>query len=586
MKLNVMALAKGFIVTVLLAGTILPPASAARRDKTTTSASESVADSSTLAGQRSDYEAGKALETFIRIYQEVNRHYVDTTDPAGMIKNAANAMLRRLDPYTEYLSEDRMDDFQTMTTGKYAGVGALIQQSGDWVMVSKPYEGSPSDLAGLKAGDRILEIDGISTKGQTVSQVSDRLRGRAGTTVSVTIRPIQDTNSVKSINITRDRITVPAVPYYGWLNDSTGYIRLESFTENCAADVRKALNELQSTGRLQGLVFDLRDNTGGILGEAVKIAGFFLPRGTEVVSIRGRNDRNNHTYRTFAEPIAPQVPLAVLINSSSASASEIVAGALQDLDRAVIIGQRSFGKGLVQSTRPVGEKEIIKLTTAKYYTPSGRCIQAVDYSHRNEDGSVGNIPDSLMNSFRTSNSRTVYDGGGIMPDIDIPNEYLSKFTAILIAKGYIDEFANIYAAGQYGSVAWEDRFYDYTISDETYARFREFLVDKPLDFESGTERKLKELRQMAEREKYEERITEQLNAIADKLRDDREAELDNFSDEIRRELAAEIIGRWFYNAGQIKYLLRTDPVAHRAAEILADPSEYTRILTLQDTEKK
>nr|MDE5944840.1 peptidase [Rikenella sp.] len=325
---------------------------------------------------------------------------------------------------------------------------------------------------------------------------------------------------------------------------------------------------------LRGLVLDLRGNTGGILGEAVKIVGLFVPRNTVVVTTRGRLAAMNTVYRTVGEPVAPQVPMAVLIDSGSASASEIVAGALQDLDRAVIVGQRSFGKGLVQSTRPVGERGYVKLTTAKYYTPSGRCIQALDYTHRNEDGSVGTVPDSLIASFATAGGRVVYGGGGIRPDVETDAEYLSKFTASLLASGFVDDFANRYAVTHEAERG-------FSVDDSTYAAFCNWMAGRRIAFESGTERLLGQLRRTAEREKYAERIEGELAAIAEKIRDDQAAELQTFAAEIRPLLTDAITTRWYYDAGRIEQMLRRDRKVLRAAEVLSDRGEYTRLLTIQ-----
>lgn len=550
------------------------------------------ADSVVLASQRRDLEIGRSMETFFNIFREVNLYYVDSTSPAGMIKEAGNAMLDGLDPYTEYLPADEMADFETMTTGKYAGLGALIRKSSDgrWIEVAEPYRGTPSDKAGLRAGDRILSVDGVDMAGREVAFASDRMRGKAGTVATLVIAPITDTASTRTVTIRRERISVPAVPYYGWIKtrgsagilDSVGYIRLNSFTEGCAGEVKRALAALQQGhAPLKGLVLDLRDNTGGILGEAVKIVGLFTPRNTTVVTTRGRVPEMNATYRTVGEPVAQGVPLAVLINSASASASEIVAGSLQDLDRAVVVGQRSFGKGLVQSTRPVGENGYVKLTTAKYYTPSGRCIQAMDYSHRNEDGSVGHVPDSLVRAFRTAGGRAVYDGGGIVPDVRLAAEYLGKFTASLIGMGYVDDFANRYAV-EHGAVPAGD----FEVDSAAYAAFCAFMADKPITFESATARLLEQLRRTAEREKYAERITGEMEAIAEKIKDDTAGELCAFGGEVREVLGDAITTRWHYDAGRIERLLLRDKVARRAAGLLLDKGEYTRIVTTQDTEKK
>ena len=576
-------------ISLLLTGigcAMISAAQAAPKKQPTTL--QNTADSAAVAAQRCDLEIGRSMETFFNIFREVNLYYVDTTSPKKIVKIAADAMLEGLDPYTEYLPAEEMADFETMTTGKYAGLGALIRKSSDgrWVEIAEPYRGTPSDRAGLKAGDRILSVDGVDMAGREVAFASDRMRGKAGTVATLVIAPIADTTQTRTVRVKRERIAIPAVPYYGWVSDSVGrdsvgYIRLNSFTEKCADEVRTALNALQQQGgeAMRGLVLDLRGNTGGILGEAVKIVGFFVPRNTVVVTTRGRMPQMNSTYRTVGEPIAPTVPLVVLIDRSSASASEIVAGALQDLDRAVVIGQRSFGKGLVQSTRPVGENGYVKLTSAKYYTPSGRCIQALDYSHRNEDGSVGAVPDSLIASFRTAGGRMVYDGGGIMPDVRISPEYLGKFTAILMGLGYVDDFANRYAANH----APES---DFAVDDTTYAAVCDCMADKPIAFESGTERLLKQLRRMAEREKYADRIASQLDTVAAKIREDKRTELQVFGPEIREVLGDAVATRWFYDAGRIARQLRRDNVVRRAAEVLLDRSEYTRIVTMQNTDKK
>lgn len=561
----------------VVSSTAVPASAAARRG--------TAADSGAVSAQRRDLEVGRSMETFFNIFREVNLYYVDTTAPAELVRTAADAMLEELDPYTEYLPAEEMADFETMTTGKYAGLGALIRKSSDgrWIEVAEPYRGTPSDRAGLRAGDRILSVDGVDMAGREVAFASDRMRGKAGTVAELVIRPVADTTVVRTVKIRRERIAVPAVPYYGVLdgagsgadNGAVGYIRLNNFTENCAAEVRSALVALQGEGDgLRGLVLDLRGNTGGILGEAVKIVGLFVPRNTVVVTTRGRLAAMNTVYRTVGEPVAPRVPMAVLIDSGSASASEIVAGALQDLDRAVIVGQRSFGKGLVQSTRPVGERGYVKLTTAKYYTPSGRCIQALDYTHRNEDGSVGTVPDSLIASFETAGGRVVYDGGGIRPDVETDAEYLSKFTASLLASGFVDDFANRYAVTHPAQRG-------FSVDDSTYAAFCDWMAGRRIAFESGTERLLRQLRRTAEREKYAERIEGELAAIAEKIRDDQAAELQTFAAEIRPVLTDAITTRWYYDAGRIEQMLRRDRTVFRAAEVLSDRGAYTRLLTVQ-----
>lgn len=529
--------------------------------------------------QHAELDIAKSMEVMTSVFREVNLFYVDSVKPDKMVSDAMNGMLTQLDPYTEYIPEKNMSEFDFATTGKYAGIGALIRQRGDWVEISEPYEGTPAARLGLKAGDRLIEIDGQSLHSIGSSKVSSMLKGEADTKFTLKYRPIADTTTTKTIEVTRQRISVPGVPYFGMVSDSIGYILLNNFTMGCAKEVRDAFEKLRATGKLRGLILDLRSNGGGIVGEAIDIVGMFVPRGTRALNIRGKILEMNSTYTTRIAPIDTKLPLAVLINSASASASEIVAGALQDLDRAVIIGQRSFGKGLVQSTRPMPSNGLLKVTTAKYYTPTGRCIQALDYTHRREDGSVGHIPDTLIKTFTTINGRKVYDGGGIMPDEKLEPEYMSKFAAIMMAYGFIDDFANLYAA--HNSPAQKG----FKVDDKLYAKFVKFMEDKTIEYESMSERKLKELREAAVREKYDERITAELDAIADKIKDDKMVELSQFKSEIKELLTSSILTRLYYARAAIEESLTDDKAVKRAVEILDNTAQYDEILTTQDTQK-
>lgn len=527
-----------------------------------------------------DYLLGKSMEILLNVFKATNTYYVDSVSAEKMVIDATDAMLSKLDPYTVYMPSSDMEEFEAMTTGKYGGVGSLIRQRGEWVEIAEPFRNTPSDRAGLKAGDRILSINETDLRGASADKVSALLKGEPGTTFKLKISPIKDTTAVVELTLKREQILQPSVPYYGFVTPGVGYFRLDSFTEDCSQEVRTAVEALKKTGSLTSLIIDLRGNGGGVVGEAVKMASLFVPKGSEIVSLKGKIKEFNATYTTKTEPIEEKLPLVVLMNSSSASAAEILAGAFQDLDRAVIIGQRSFGKGLVQSTKDVGYDSYLKVTTAKYYTPSGRCIQALDYAHRKDDGSVRQIPDSLIQEHKTSAGRKVYSGGGIQPDIKTEHEYYGKFTAILIGYGFTDDFANLYAAKN--TTQDIDKF---VVTDEIYDEFVKFMSDKTIEYESATMIKLKELKLWAEREKYDDRLKDEFAAIERKITDDKMAELRTFAGELKEVLGESIINRWHYIAGSIEYSLRYDKDLKRAIEVLTNSEEYNKIVTTQDTEK-
>ncbi len=529
--------------------------------------------------QSRELEAAQGMEVMLSIYSNANLFYVDTVNPTKLVNDAMFGMLSKLDPYTEYIPKDGLSDFEFATTGKYGGVGALIRQRGEWVEISEPYFGTPSDLAGLKAGDRLLEIDGVSLEDLGSAKVSSMLKGDPNTTFTLKYRPIKDTTTTVTVDITRQKIVIPGVPYYGIVGDSIGYIRFDNFTAGGAQEVKSAYQSLIKGGKLKGLILDLRSNGGGIVGEAIDIIGMFTPKGEEVLEMRGKVKEMNSTYKTRYAPLDLEIPMVVLMSRVSASASEIVAGAFQDLDRAVIIGNRSFGKGLVQSTRDVPDGGILKMTTAKYYTPSGRCIQALDYTHRRDDGSVGHIPDTLIQEFTTKNGRKVFDGGGIMPDIKLEDVYLSKFAAIVLAYGFIDDFANIYAA--HNSIAKED----FELTDKIYKEFCDFMEDKTIEYESLSSVKLGELRDAAKREKYDERIIEELDAIAAKIKDDKATELEASKEDIKELLSSAILTRMHYESASIEHSLTIDPAVKEAIAVLEDEAKYNEILTSKDTSK-
>lgn len=534
----------------------------------------------TIAATNPDFALGRNIQILFNMFRELSLLYVDEVDPEKLMLNAADGMTRELDPYTELIPEKEMADFEIMTTGKYGGMGAIIQKKGDYVMVAQPYKGSPADKAGLQIGDIILAVDDKDVKGLEIQEVSSMLKGTPGTELSLKVRKLL-TDQEQELTIKRERIVLSALPYWGIIADSIGYISHKEFTEDCSADLRNAFISMKKEG-IKGLIIDLRGNGGGILQEAVKILSMFVPKGTEVVSMRGRMKELDATFTTQSEPIDTEIPVVVLINGSSASAAEIVAGAFQDLDRGVLVGQRSFGKGLVQNTRPVGFNSFLKLTTAKYYTPSGRCIQVLDYSHRAEDGSVGAVPDSLIREYTTEGGRKVYDGGGIMPDIRMPENYYSRFTNMLFAKGYIEDFANLYFKKHREPIDVDT----FEVTDADYNEFVAFMADKPIDSESDTKQTLDQLRQKAERDKYLDRIEEELNTIEEKIQDDKQTDLEAFKDELKMLLSNEIVMRYHYIGGVVRNNAHHDPEVLKAIEVLRDTTNYHRILTSQDTERK
>lgn len=531
--------------------------------------------------ENSDFRLGRNMEILMNLFRDVNLFYVDSVSPDKLLEDAATGMTGKLDPYTEYIPEEDMADFEILTTGKYGGIGALIRKKGDWVVIAQPYKGFPADRAGLKIGDKIVEIEGQDARGFDPARVSSLLKGDPGTTVRLKVERFA-TGKVEPVSIRRERIVISGVPYHGFVADSIGYIQHSDFTEDCSTDLRKALMELKASGRLKGLILDLRGNEGGILQEAVKILSLFVPKGTEVVSMRGKFKQMDATFKTEGEPVDTELPIVVLTDRGSASAAEIVSGSLQDLDRAVLLGQRTFGKGLVQSTRPLGYNSYLKVTTAKYYIPTGRCIQAIDYAHRNEDGSVGYIPDSLIREFRTKAGRKVYDGGGIMPDVRMEPNYVSRFAMILYGKGYIEDFVDDYMK-RHPEPVDVDRF---ALTDADYADFTAFMKDKDVEFQSESKRALARLREKAKQERYLDRIESQLDEIEKGLKDDKESNLKLYRKELSRIIEDEIILRSHYAQGVTRHKLLSDEEVKAAVELLGDKDRYRTILASQDTARK
>ncbi|MDP4221892.1 MAG: S41 family peptidase [Bacteroidota bacterium] len=517
-----------------------------------------------------DFRIAKNLDIFFSLFRELNTFYVDEINPDKMVKTGIDDMLKTLDPYTVFYPESEGDEVTFMTTGKYGGIGSLIRDAGDYVVISLVYKGFPADLAGIRPGDLLKKVDGVSLKGLATDQVSEKLKGNPGTPISLTI----ERNGVEQeFDLKRERIAVPPVPYYGMLDSKTGYIRFTTFTQDCSDDVRNALVALK-THNPQQIVLDLRGNPGGLLTEAVNIVNLFVDPGNEIVSTKGKVKNFDEEFKTERQPVDDKIPLAVIINRSSASASEIVAGAIQDLDRGIIVGQRSYGKGLVQITRPLSYNTQLKVTTAKYYIPSGRCIQARDFTHPNEDGSVGIIPDSLISEFHTRNGRIVKDGGGITPDVEVTPESLSQITTELFLRNYIFDYATKYY-WSHPEIKSADQF---KFTDQDFSDFRDFLLKRKFSYQTVTEASLEELISNAKKEKYYDVHKDLFQQLEKDLNHTLEQDLTAFKSEITSLLEDEIVGRFFYEDGYIAHTIKTDDQVLKAVQILNSKEKYNSIL--------
>lgn len=520
-------------------------------------------------------EVSRNLDIFNSLYKVLQTTYVDTIDAEKSIGTAIDAMLSELDPYTEYIPEKDQETFMTISTGEYGGIGSFIMERDGNVYVSEPQAESPAMKAGLRPGDLFVKIDGDTVLGWKSDKVSSKLKGPAGTKVNVTVKRPYVTDSIIDIEITRAKIKVHPVPYYGVTRDNIGYIFLSTFNEKSADEVRDALVELKKDPRVKSIILDLRNNGGGILEGAVKVAGLFVPKGTEIVRTRGKGLLNEKIYKTTSNPVDTDIPLALLINAGSASSAEIVAGALQDIDRAVIVGNTSFGKGLVQSSRPLPYNGLLKVTVAKYYIPSGRLIQAIDYSNRKPDGSVARIPDSLTKEFKTLHGRTVRDGGGITPDIKVEYPDATRITYNIVRDNWAFDYATRYAA-THDTIPTPDKF---VVTDEIYNDFKNFIDPKKFSHDKVCETMLTELEKTAKTEGYmNDTAKAQFEVLRGLLKHDLDKDLNTNRKEISDFIASEIVGRYYNQRGQIIESLRGDIAIDSAARVLNDPVRYRKTL--------
>ena len=532
-----------------------------------------------MASQNSDsrsFRIAKNLDIFNAIVKELELFYVDTINPDKSIKQGIDAMLYALDPYTEYFPEEQNSELEQMLRNSYGGIGSIITWNDKLKrsMISEPYEGMPAATVGLKAGDILLEIDGQDLMGKDNQQVSEMLRGQVGTGFKLKVqRP--GVEQPLEFDIVRRSIQLPTIPYYAKMDDGIGYINLSTFSGNPSKEFKQAFLDLKKQG-ITSLVIDLRSNGGGLLDEAVEIANFFVPRGKTLVTTKGKIKQAEETYKTLREPLDLEIPLAILVNSGTASSSEILAGSLQDLDRAVVIGNRTFGKGLVQTTRNLPYGGTIKLTTSKYYIPSGRCVQSIDYKHRNEDGSVGRIPDSLTTIFHTAAGREVRDGGGITPDIKVEPEKLPNILFYLINDNVIFDYATDYCTLHTTAPSIDE----FQVTDTDYEAFKEMVRRRDFKYDQQTAKLLKNLKEMAKFEGYLEDASEEIAALEKKLKHNLDRDLDHFKSQIKEMIALEIAKRYYYQRGAIIEQLKNDPDLKAAKLILTSPEEYNKILSV------
>lgn len=524
--------------------------------------------------KNNDFEVSKNLDIFSELYKQLDINYVDEISPGELMTTGIDAMLESLDPFTNYIPESQIEDYKMLTTGQYGGIGALIHQRKDFVIISEPYEGFPAHKAGLIPGDKILEVDGKAATDKNSEEVSQILKGEPGTTLTMLVER-EGVDEPFEVELKREKIKIDNIPYYGMLDENMGYIKLSGFTQDAGKEVKNAFLDLKKNNELKGLVFDLRGNGGGLLNEAVNIVNIFTDKGELVVSTKGKEVSRNKSYYTTSTPEDTEIPIVVLVDVGSASASEIVSGALQDLDRGIILGQRTYGKGLVQNVLPLSYNSKVKVTVAKYYIPSGRCIQAIDYSHKDEEGVAHKVADSLISEFSTKNGRKVYDGGGINPDIEIEPEMLSPISMSLLTEYIIFDYANKFAR-EHDSIPDPKKF---EITDEIYDDFVAFVDGlENFTYTTRSEKTLEKLRKAAETEAYLESISAEIEALEAKLSHNKDEDLQTHRDEISEMMKLEIVSRYYFQKGRVIASLQSDPEVKKAIELIEDQKNYTGIL--------
>ncbi|WMN11863.1 S41 family peptidase [Marivirga salinae] len=519
------------------------------------------------------FEIIKNLDVFTTLYKELNTYYVDEINPTDIMETGIEAMLESLDPYTNFIPEDKIEDYRIMSTGQYAGIGTTMGKIEDRHVVMMIFEGAPAETSGVNIGDELLEINNNPVDDYTTEEINKLLKGQIGTTVEIKINR-KGIKKPLNFSINRESINVESVPYYGLIAEDIAYIRLTEFSSGAGASVRSALVELKGKGAKK-VILDLRGNPGGLLNESIEVSNVFIPKGLEVVSTKGKIEEWNKTYTANKNPVDVNIPVAVLISNNSASASEIVAGVMQDYDRGILVGQRSYGKGLVQATRPLSYNSQLKITTAKYYIPSGRCIQAIDYSHRNEDGSIGKIPDSLKSEFKTRAGRIVYDGGGVSPDHSVINKGYAPITIQLIRKGFIFDFATEY---YYKNVNSKPDPREFSVSDDLYNEFTTWVSGKDYSYTTATEETIKELRETADSDKYFDFLEKEIMVLEKEIQEHKKEDLKVFQSEIKRALKEEIISRYHKRQGMIESSFENDEEVDEAIKLLNDEAQYKALL--------